>query len=202
MPAFALSPLMAHAAVTDQIPTLFTAPSPTTDDDSSNEDEGSEQTNAEPMLTSEVSTGAHESDDITSTHPEHEQQNIRERVSGHILLEVERHGEAWYASPVDGQRYYMKDGPTAYNMMRSFGLGISEDDFAKLEAGNSELKKRVEGRIVLRVHEHGEAYYINPDDGSVTYLKDGDAAYSLMREKALGITDNDLGSLPLGTLSL
>jgi len=174
-------------AVDAPVPTLYTAPVPTTDDDSSSEDESSEQT---------------ETDDIRTTHSEHEQQHIRDRVSGHILLEVERHGEAWYVDPKDDHRYYMKDGPTAYNMMRNMGLGISEPDFAKLEAGDRELKKRVEGRIVLRVHEHGEAYYINPADGSVTYLKDGDAAYSVMREKGLGITDNDLGSLPLGTLSL
>ena len=120
---------------------------------------------------------------------------LAERVVGRILLQVEQHGEAWYVNPTDSRRYYMKDGPTAYEMMRAFGLGISEADFARLERGASDIVDRLRGRIVLRVEEHGEAYYIHPDDASVNYLKDGDAAYSVMRNLSLGITDRDLAAI-------
>lgn len=120
--------------------------------------------------------------------------SLLSRVRGHILLQVQQHGEAWYVDPLTSARYYMKDGPTAYEMMRTFGLGVTEANYAKIAAGNAELKSRLKGRIVLRVQLHGEAYYLHPD-GSVHYLKDGPAAYEVMRAHSLGITDADLSLL-------
>jgi uncharacterized protein YkwD/uncharacterized protein YgiM (DUF1202 family) len=117
-------------------------------------------------------------------------------LKGRILLQVQQHGEAWYLNPADGKRYYMKDGPTAYEMMRKFGLGISSANFAKLVAGDATLKAQLKGKIVLEVERHGEAHYILPTDGSINYLRDGAAAYQIMRELSLGITDADLAKIP------
>ncbi len=125
-----------------------------------------------------------------------------DRLRGYILLQVQQHGEAWYLDPVSGRRYYMKDGPTAYQMMRSFGLGATEADYAKIEAGDWSIKNRLRGRIVLRVQAHGEAYYIHPKDLSVYYLQNGDEAYRIMRLYSLGITDADLGKIPTAEIPL
>lgn len=120
------------------------------------------------------------------------QSQIRNRVAGYILLQVEEHGEAWYVDPVSQNRFYMKDGPTAYEMMRKFGLGISNADLAKLQSGDYTLQNRLRGRILLQVEEHGEAYYVHPETGVPHYMADGDAAYSLMRFYSLGISNDDL----------
>lgn len=114
------------------------------------------------------------------------------RLLGYILLDVQSHGEAWYLNPTDSRRYYMKDGATAYQMMRSFGLGVSEADYTRLENGDQTLLNRLRGRIILRVQQHGEAYYIHPKTLAVHYLKDGPAAYEVMRFNSLGITSSDL----------
>jgi len=114
------------------------------------------------------------------------------RVKGRILLQVEQHGEAWYVDPETRAGYYMKDGETAYEMMRSFGLGVSEVDYAQMISGNSGMINRLRGRIILRVEEHGEAYYIHPETGALHYLRDGNEAYRIMRELSLGVTDSDL----------
>lgn len=131
---------------------------------------------------------------VVTTEPKTEpvSSDLLTRVKGRILLQVENNGEAWYVRPDDGKRYYMKDGETAYQMMRAFGLGISEADFAKLKAGDYEMKKRLKGKIMLRVELHGEAYYLHPEDGSLHYLQNGNEAYRVMREKSLGITNTDL----------
>ena len=121
-----------------------------------------------------------------------EEKQITDRVKGYILLQVESAGEAWYVDPVEEKRFYMKDGPTAYEMMRSFGLGISNGDLEKLLAGDYKLTDRLKGRIVLAVHRNGEAYYIHPKDRSVHYLKNGVEAYRIMRLLSLGITNRDL----------
>ncbi|GMU26078.1 SH3 domain-containing protein [Patescibacteria group bacterium] len=124
------------------------------------------------------------------------------RTRGYILLQVQSHGEAWYVDPVTEKRYYMKDGPTAYQMMRSFGLGVSEKDYAAMAGGNWTIKNRLRGRIILRVQEHGEAYYVHPHTLEMHYLKNGDEAYRVMRLYSLGITNADLGSIAEATIPL
>jgi hypothetical protein len=118
-------------------------------------------------------------------------------LAGNILLQVQSRGEAWYVYPGDGQRYYLKDGATAFALMRSLGLGISESDYNKLAAGNTALRASVKGRIVLRVQARGEAYFLCPRTGILSYLRDGAAAYSVMRQCGLGITNADLARVAI-----
>lgn len=125
---------------------------------------------------------------------------IRERVKGRILLQVEKHGEAWYVDPVTTRRFYMKDGDTAYQMMRSFGLGVSTKDYKDISNKYSAVNKRLRGRIILKVEENGEAYYIHPEKGSLHYLKNGKEAYRIMRELGLGITNEDIDEVEQDSL--
>ena len=131
--------------------------------------------------------------------------NLQNRLKGYILLQVESAGEAWYVNPTDGKRYYMKDGATAYQMMRNFSLGITNANLAKIpqEGGKNNypsLVNSLKGKILLQVEASGEAWYVNPKNGYRYYMKDGAAAYSLMRYYSLGITNNDLRKIPEGSL--
>lgn len=132
---------------------------------------------------------------------------------GKILLQVQQHGEAWYVRPVTGQRYYMKDGLVAYGIMRNFGLGITDKNLARIPsvATVAELKastsvcvsnasaKNQAGKILLQVQQHGEAWYVDATKCRRIYLKDGAAAYSVMRFLGLGIADTDLAKIKIGT---
>lgn len=127
------------------------------------------------------------------------------KLKGYILLQVEAHGEAYYIYPKDGKRYYMRDGPTAYQMMRQFGLGITNVNLAKVpqEGDNKPYPAtltNLKGKILLQVESRGEAWYIDPKNGYRYYMKDGNAAYALMRNHSLGITDSDLAKIPVGSL--
>lgn len=124
------------------------------------------------------------------------------KTKGHILLQVQQHGEAWYVDPVTLKRYYMKDGPTAYQMMRSFGLGVTEKDYTTMTKGDYTLKNKLRGRIVLRAQAHGEAYYIHPKDLKMYYLKNGEEAYKVMRLYSLGVTDADLAKIATATVPI
>lgn len=59
--------------------------------------------------------------------------NLANRLKGHILLQVESRGEAWYINPDDGYRYYMKNGLIAYQMMRYMSLGITNANLAQID---------------------------------------------------------------------
>ncbi|MFA4834230.1 MAG: hypothetical protein WC619_05315 [Patescibacteria group bacterium] len=58
------------------------------------------------------------------------------------------------------------------------------------------LASKLKGRILLQVESHGEAWYVRSKDLKRYYMKDGAAAYSIMRFFSLGITDVDLAKIP------
>ncbi len=122
-------------------------------------------------------------------------ENLSSKMKGKILLQVESHGEAWYVNPKDGKRYYMANGSEAYNIMRTLGVGITNSDLDKVKANKTNAKKQA-GKILLQVQSHGEAYYID-SNGNANYLKDGDAAYQIMRKLGLGIKTSDLNKIEL-----
>lgn len=133
---------------------------------------------------------------------------------GKIFLQVESLGEAWYIHPTQDKRFYMRDGDTAYQMMRSFGLGITDNDLAQIPSvfdtaamiasvsicSSNTFANRLKGFILLQVEQNGEAWYIDPAKCRKIYLKDGEAAYEVMRFLGLGITDADLVRIPVGEL--
>lgn len=127
---------------------------------------------------------------------------LSQQLAGRILLQVEARGEAWYVNPADGMRYYLKNGVVAFEMLRKFGLGISNKDFVALERGNADLVRRLRGRILLKVEDLGKAYYVHPVTGKTHYMKDGPVAYGIMRNLSLGITNANLGLIPVGTIQM
>lgn len=124
------------------------------------------------------------------------------RVKGKILLQVKRRGEAWYIYPKDGKRYYLRDGEAAYTIMRFLGEGIRTKDLERIpEAGSNTtgdkaLVQRMKGKILLQVDRRGEAWYIHPADGKRYYLKDGPAAYTIMRKLGVGALNEDILQIP------
>ncbi len=51
------------------------------------------------------------------------------KQAGKIFLQVEKQGEAWYANPADGKRYFLGRPADAFAIMRKLGIGISNKDF-------------------------------------------------------------------------
>lgn len=54
---------------------------------------------------------------------------------GKIFLQVEKNGEAWYVEPVTQKRYFLGRPADAFQIMRTFGLGITNADLEKIPAG-------------------------------------------------------------------
>jgi protein-disulfide isomerase len=65
-------------------------------------------------------------------------QGLINRIQGRILLQVEGNGEAWYLDPVSKQKYYLRDGDSAYQVLRKFGLGVSNQNLRKIPIGFDE----------------------------------------------------------------
>jgi len=58
------------------------------------------------------------------------------------------------------------------------------------------LAERLSGRILLQVESYGRAWYVEPVSHTRYYLRDGEMAYAIMRQKGLGISNSDLARLP------
>lgn len=130
------------------------------------------------------------------------EESLADRLSGRILLQVESYGRSWYVDPVTKERYYLSGRYEALNLMRYKSLGITNKDLAKIptaknQQGDPKLVERLKGRLLLQVEEHGEVWYVNPVDGLRYYLRDGEAAFELMRKFGLGITNDDLAKIPM-----
>lgn len=123
----------------------------------------------------------------------HAAQGLADRLSGKILLAVEAHGEAWYINPDNHKRYFLGRPADAFQIMRELGLGISNNDFEIFMQNGA--PKRLSGKIVLKVEDKGQAYYISPDNLAMHYLGRPHDAFGLMRELGLGISNSDLNNI-------
>jgi len=116
---------------------------------------------------------------------------LTERLKGRILLQVESKGQAWYVNPVDEKRYYLGRPADAFDVMRRFGLGISNKDFSALLL-NPNSWRHLAGRILLKTEDDGRAYYFDPVNLRVYYLGRPADAFNVMRERGLGISDTNI----------
>jgi exopolysaccharide biosynthesis protein len=55
---------------------------------------------------------------------------LAKRLSGRIILQVEKNGEAWYIYPKDLKKYYLGRPADAFRIMRELGLGITRENLA------------------------------------------------------------------------
>ncbi len=120
---------------------------------------------------------------------------LSRRLSGRIVLQVEGNGEGWYINPENRRKYYLGRPADAFNIMRKFGLGISEDFY---KATKNRAPKNFAGKILLRVKSHGEAYYVNPVDLKMYYLGRPADAFAIMRKLGLGVSNENLRKIGVG----
>jgi hypothetical protein len=118
-------------------------------------------------------------------------------LKGRILLQVEDKGQAWYVNPNDGKKYYLGRPQDAFNVMRNFGQGISNKDFAAVEKNPSAWTK-LSGKILIKTEDSGKAYYFDPTSRRLYYLGRPQDAFNVMRIRGLGIKNSDLNQIPSG----
>jgi len=79
---------------------------------------------------------------------------------------------------------------------------VSESQHFSLTKPQSDtLSEKLAGRILLQVENNGEVWYVNKDTKKRHYLKDGNAAYSIMNDLGLGISNKNLEKIPVGFLN-
>jgi hypothetical protein len=67
----------------------------------------------------------------------------------------------------------------------------------KIQIKNKSLYNNLKGKIILRVESNGEAYYVNPDNETISYLGRPNDAFSVMRSEGIGISNKNLEEIPI-----
>lgn len=92
---------------------------------------------------------------------------------GKIFLQIENKGEAWYVNPENGHRYFLGLPDDAFNLMRTFGLGITNNDLGDVVPKDSsfvaqEIEKQIHELINIERTGRGlSALVWNPELASV-----------------------------------
>ena len=68
----------------------------------------------------------------------------------------------------------------------------TESPSSSIQITNQSLYNRLKGKIILKVEENGEAYYVSPTKQEMYYLGRPDDAFRIMREQGIGITDENI----------
>lgn len=124
--------------------------------------------------------------------------NFSNKLKGRILLQVESHGEAWYINPRDGKRYYMGRPDDAFRIMKYLGLGITNQNLAKI-ANNTDLKFNSDSNTVtINLNGNNSGTY-----GIMTQNWSGGISCSLeVNRNKLTSTISNKGSVKIAAYSL
>jgi hypothetical protein len=60
-------------------------------------------------------------------------------LKGNFLLQVESHGEAWYVDPISEKRFPMGTPDQAFEIIKQFGIGITNDNLTKIQVADANL---------------------------------------------------------------
>ncbi|MFP4514548.1 MAG: trypsin-like peptidase domain-containing protein [Parcubacteria group bacterium] len=67
---------------------------------------------------------------------------------------------------------------------------------------NNPMYDSLKGKIMLKVEDNGEAFYIHPSSKKMYYLGRPNDAFSVMREQGVGITNDNLNKIPVALSNL
>ncbi|MFZ4648365.1 MAG: transglutaminase-like domain-containing protein [Patescibacteria group bacterium] len=113
-------------------------------------------------------------------------------LSGKIVLQVQDHGQAWYISPINKQRYFLGNSAESLKILTKLGLGISNYDF---KAILKSVPTRLLGRILIKVEDRGKAYYIDPTNKKMYPLEKPGDVVNLIKSRGLGINNANLAKI-------
>lgn len=115
-------------------------------------------------------------------------------LSGKILLQVQDRGQAWYVSPTNSQRQEINSNDESFRNLIKLGLGVSNRDFLAIQKS---APSRLLGRILIKVEDKGQAYYLNPVDKKLYALRQASDLINLAKKFGLGVSNTNLAKIKI-----
>ncbi len=131
-----------------------------------------------------------------------------ERLSGRILIDVPRVGDAWYVHPKTHERYYLGSEYDVYPSIVSLAVRISGRDIAKIPTaidtfrGSAKLRKRLDGYFLMDMSARGKLWYVSPRTLKRKALDEGVHPISSLLRFGFQTSQADLRRIPVAAESL
>jgi len=116
-------------------------------------------------------------------------------LTGLILLQTQSYGRAWYVSPLNGARYYLKDKETAYEIFKKSARIV---DSREIIAKDSSILKKYKG-LILTSDNSDTLTYIHPRTLLPYDIRNADQAFDVVKNVGIGVTDTLLARVPMNT---
>ena len=128
---------------------------------------------------------------------------LSQRYRGRFLILADQRGQAWYVHPSTRERYFLRDADGCFQVAQGQTLGITDTDLARLDRRrDARLLRRLAGRFLIGVQQHGRIWYLNPTDLRRYPIADGSACLDLVKRFGRGITTRGLRQIPMNTKQL
>jgi plastocyanin len=116
-----------------------------------------------------------------------------QRLSGRILLRVEAQGQAYYVNPLDLKLYFMGRPYDAFQLMRKFGLGISNSDLATIPTFANGIIPSIEVDYQSTKYDNVTIREVNAraDGWIVIYKMEDGASEDIVGQTAVHMGRND-----------
>ncbi len=119
----------------------------------------------------------------------------KNNLSGLILLQTQSYGRAWYVSPFNGTRYYLKDKETAFEIFKKSALTV---DSQTMFSASSVERKKYKGMILISPAGN-MLTYIHPRTLTAYDIKNADQAFDVVKTAGIGVTNTLLSSVAMNT---
>jgi len=137
--------------------------------------------------------------------------NVVTTLPGNTLLTIIAETDGWYKIQsgdttgwigarlirVTGETVAKTEVKPATEFTYSKPVGVSEKDFARLKAKNYALLKRLRNRIVMRVHDKGQQYYVESNGALRQIVKSATVVLPKETTNSGTVTTPSLGSITL-----
>ncbi|MBI4272469.1 D-alanyl-D-alanine carboxypeptidase [Candidatus Uhrbacteria bacterium] len=117
------------------------------------------------------------------------------KLSGLVLIQTQSYGRAWYVSPLNEARYYLKDKDTAYEIFKKSARIV---DSKEIITKNSSILKKYKGLILTSQHSD-TLTYIHPRTFVSYDMRNADQAFEVVKKIGIGATDALLSKIPMNT---
>jgi lipoprotein-anchoring transpeptidase ErfK/SrfK len=119
--------------------------------------------------------------------------NSSNLLAGRIFFDTNNLNGFWYVYPGDFHRYHVGNEAEAEKILENLSFGVANDYFDKM-AGYA--PDRFKGRFLIKPQDAGRVYYVNPDNNSLLYIKDPQAALFWFVNLATSTEDTILKDIP------
>jgi len=117
----------------------------------------------------------------------------RPKLGGRWLIQVEELGQAYYVNPTDQLAYPLGKLSQTPCLIKTLALGINETDYYKFT--QTRAPSRLSGRLLLRAHAQGQAYYVDPISRRLYPINSVNDVSQLLKTAGLGINNNNLNKI-------